>query len=150
MVAVPAMTLDDPAHTLLLAEHRSNGEYVLHSARMVGDEDDHAVWSQSCRVWRTAAAATVIEHFPADSEAFDRASRHPIELGGWKQQYQAEIGAVTALLELLGTLADAADRRAVESEAESARMPPRRARPRAPLRSGHRHITRTPAPLAHA
>jgi len=151
MVTVPAMTPDDPAHTLLLlAEHRSSGEYVLHSARMVGDEDDHALWSQSCRVWRTAAAATIIAHFPANSDAFDRASRPPVELGDWKRQYQAEIRAVTALLELLGTLADAADRRAVESEAEPAHMPARRALPRAASRRGPRHITPTPAPTAHA
>ena len=43
----------------LLDEHRSRGEYVLHSARMVGDEEDHAIWQQSRRAWAAAARAAL-------------------------------------------------------------------------------------------
>ncbi|HEY4897028.1 MAG TPA: hypothetical protein VII01_13160 [Solirubrobacteraceae bacterium] len=91
---------DQTRNRPLIEQHRSGGEYVLHSARMVGDEDDHAVWSQGCRVWRAAAATTVIECLPEQRAAFAEAAQHPRGLSGWKQQYEAEIRAVTAILEL--------------------------------------------------
>jgi hypothetical protein len=43
----------------LLDEHRSHGEYVLESARMVGDEEDHAIWRQSRKLWAAAAVAAL-------------------------------------------------------------------------------------------
>jgi hypothetical protein len=101
------MSHEDPARTIpLLAEHRSSGEYVLQSARMVGDEDDHAIWSQSCRLWRARTAETIAEHFPLHRAALADASRQPQGLADWKQQYEAEMRSVRAVLSLLDSIAN--------------------------------------------
>ncbi|HEX5224264.1 MAG TPA: hypothetical protein VFW29_03945 [Solirubrobacteraceae bacterium] len=86
-----------------LAEHRSAGEYVLQTARMVGDEDDHAVWRRSRCAWRDALTAALERAFPdAPRGALD------VRLGGapagWKKLYEAEIRTVADGLELLAEL----------------------------------------------
>jgi hypothetical protein len=44
-----------------LAEHRSLGESVLLSARMVGDEEDYAVWKYSRQSWAEAVVTALAE-----------------------------------------------------------------------------------------
>lgn len=96
------MDSHDLARTLsLLDQYRAGGEYVLHSARMVGDEDDHAIWRQSRRVWSSEAVA-LVQKLSADA-ARDlalacRAAEGP---GNWKKQYVAELESVEAGLERL-------------------------------------------------
>jgi hypothetical protein len=110
---------DETARTLsLLAEHRSGGEYVLHSARMVGDEEDHAIWRQSRRAWRTAAASAVSTRFPSEGTAFRQVCRAPTELDGWRRQYEAELRTVRAGLDLLGALAETTEMQSGRPEAE--------------------------------
>ena len=67
----------------VIDEHRSRGECILDSARMVGDEQDHAIWKQCRRAW-AAAALTALEDFDvsvelqsltAPAESFAPASR---------------------------------------------------------------------------
>jgi len=86
-----------------LAEHRSAGEYVLQTARMVGDEDDHAVWRRSRRAWHEAVIATLAREFPGTPlTAFN------VRLGGaptgWKKLYEAEVRTVADGLALLAEL----------------------------------------------
>jgi hypothetical protein len=93
-----------------LAEHHSAGEYVLQSARMVGDEDDHAIWRRSRCSWRDAVAAMLSRAFPGER----RADALNVQLNtaptGWKQLYEAEIAAVRAGLTLLEELDEEARR----------------------------------------
>jgi hypothetical protein len=113
------MTADDTARTLmLLAEHRSRGEYVLHSARMVGDEDDHAIWRQSRDAWRMAATSTVITRLPEESAAFRQASQPPAPSEGWRRHYEAELRSVRAGLELLATFAETIEMTSLMERAE--------------------------------
>ena len=86
----------------MLAEHRSDGEYLLHSARLVGDEDDHSIWRQSRRIWLAATADAVFAHFPA--ETVELGPREPAAGQGWKRQYEAELRTVRDGLRLLDTL----------------------------------------------
>ena len=98
------MLLDDPARTrTLLAEHRSDGEYVLHSARLVGDEDDHSIWRQSRRAWLAATADVLFAYFPG--ETVELGPREPTGVD-WKRQYEAELRTVRDGLRLLDTLSE--------------------------------------------
>jgi hypothetical protein len=94
-----------------LAEHCSRGEYVLHSARMVGDEDDYAVWRMSRLAWREDVAAALAGDFPEDAHVkFLSACASPAPSGGWKRVYEAELRTVNEGLSLLGDLADSLQR----------------------------------------
>ncbi len=104
-----------------LAEHRSAGEYVLQSARMVGDEDDHAIWRRSRASWRDEVAATMNRAFPGGDRRADalivQMSTQP---AGWKQVYEAEIRAVQAGLALVAALAaEASEQLAAQPPASS-------------------------------
>jgi hypothetical protein len=101
------MPLDDPARTRsLLAEHRSDGEDVLHAARLVGDEDDYSIWRQSRRVWLAATADVLCSHFPTETLELDPVD--PVNSAGadWKRQYDSELRTVREGLRLLDTLAE--------------------------------------------
>jgi hypothetical protein len=86
-----------------LAEHRSAGEYVLQSARMVGDEDDQAIWRRSRCAWRDAVTSMLSRTFPeAERSALDvRLTGAP---SGWKKLYEAELRTVVDGLALLDEL----------------------------------------------
>jgi hypothetical protein len=88
----------------LLAEHCSGGEYVLSSARLVGDEEDHSIWRQSQRAWVAAATDALFAHFPA--EQLDVSLREPVLGSGWKGQYEAELRTVRDGLKLLESLSE--------------------------------------------
>lgn len=97
------MTPEDPAWTRsLLAERRSDGEYVLHSAKLVGDEDDHSIWRQSRRAWLAATADVLFAHFPAEKLEFG--PRDPDRQSDWKRQYEAELRTVRDGMKLLEQL----------------------------------------------
>jgi len=99
------MHLDDPARTRsLLAERRSDGEYVLHSARLVGDEDDYSVWRQSRRAWLAATADSLFAHFPAAE--LDLGPRETTAGTDWKRQYEVELRNVREGLRLIEALAE--------------------------------------------
>jgi hypothetical protein len=90
-----------------LAEHCSRGEYVLHAARMVGDEDDYAVWRMSRLAWREEVATVLVDGFPEDARVkFLTACASPEHGGGWKRVYEAELRTVNQGLALLSNLAD--------------------------------------------
>ena len=91
-----------------LAEHHSAGEYVLQSARMVGDEDDHAIWRRSRGAWRDSLAGTLSRAFPGERRADVLNVQMSTAPTGWKQLYEAEVRAVQAGLELLEELAEEA------------------------------------------
>jgi hypothetical protein len=95
-----------------LAEHCSRGEYVLHSARMVGDEDDYSIWRMSRLAWREEVAAELVEGFPAEgSLRFLTICASPTNSsGGWKRVYEAELRTVNDGLALLNELADTLQR----------------------------------------
>jgi hypothetical protein len=111
------MSFDDPARTRsLLAEHRSDGEYVLSSARLVGDEADHSIWRQSRRAWVAAATDALFTHFPA--ERLDVGPREPAPGSGWKGQYEAELRTVREGLKLLQSLAERVETSSLAGHAE--------------------------------
>jgi hypothetical protein len=113
------MTAEDTARTLmLLAEHRSSGEYVLHSAKMVGDEDDHAIWRQSRDSWRMGASAAVLTRLPEESAAFRQACQPQIESAGWRREYEAELASVRAGLDLLARFAETLEMRSLMERAK--------------------------------
>ncbi len=103
--------------TFLLAEHRSKGEYLVHSARMVGDEDDYAVWRQGRRAWTDATAATIEEVF-SDAVAADfcRTCADPPLGEIWKRQYERELRSIGAALQRLAALSEEIERRAEMAE----------------------------------
>jgi hypothetical protein len=111
MPAVTAVDGNDAARKRsTIAELRSGGEYVLHSARMVGDEDDHFIWRSSRRAWIDAGAMNLARAFAGDvSVKFDRACRTPVQSANWKRQYELELGSVNAALEMLARLEDELD-----------------------------------------
>jgi hypothetical protein len=101
------MDADETARTLrLLDEHRSRGEYVLLSARMVGDEDDHAVWSQTCQAWTVATVAALRSRPNLDGVDLIDAPRVPDAAPSWKHQYEAELRSVTEGLDTLTTVTE--------------------------------------------
>jgi hypothetical protein len=103
MIAHLGMSPDDAARTRsLLAERRSDGEYVLHAARLVGDEDDHSIWCRTRRLWLAATADLLFAHFPA--ERLDLGPREPEPGVGWKRQYEAELRSVREGMRLLAQL----------------------------------------------
>ncbi len=79
---------------------------MLQSARMVGDEEDYAVWQRGCETWRAAVALTLDEHF-CDS-AITLAQRRAVSPPGasWKREYEAELQDVAATLQLLTRLSE--------------------------------------------
>jgi hypothetical protein len=89
----------------LLAEHRSDGEYVLSSARMVGDEEDHSIWRQSRRAWLASTADVLFAHFPSEHLELD-AGEPAGHAAGWKGQYESELRTVREGLRLLDSLAE--------------------------------------------
>jgi hypothetical protein len=95
-----------------LAEHCSRGEYVLHSARMVGDEDDYSIWRMSRLAWREEVAAVLVESLPEEASVrFLTICASPMDSsGGWKRVYEAELRTVNEGLALLGDLAESLQR----------------------------------------
>jgi hypothetical protein len=93
----------------LLEEHRANGEYLLHSARMVGDEEDHAIWRTGTRVWREEVAGSIALASSREKATSFRAASVAVPAGGWKPQYVAEVKIVKDAIALLAVLADEAD-----------------------------------------
>jgi hypothetical protein len=93
-----------------LAEHHSAGEYVLQSARMVGDEDDHEIWRRSRCSWCEGLADTLSRAFPGERRADVLSVQMSQAPTGWKQLYEAEIRTVQAGLALLDALAEEAHR----------------------------------------
>ena len=113
------MSFDDPARTRsLLAEHRSDGQYVLSSARMVGDEEDHSIWRQSRRAWITAATEVIVAHFPSEPLALEGLEPTP-HASGWKGQYESELRTVREGLRLLDSLAERVTTSTLESRHEA-------------------------------
>jgi len=108
---VMAMDAENEETLRLLAEHRAGGEYVCHAARMVGDEEDHAIWRQSRYAWSAAASATVAARIPDEGERFRRACEPPKHSAGWKRQYESELSTVTAGLRLLTSYTEAIEMR---------------------------------------
>jgi hypothetical protein len=79
----------------VLDAHRNDGEYLLHSARMVGDEQDHAIWRAGARAWREEVAASIADAASADAAVqFRRAAIENVPPGSWKPQYVAEVKLV--------------------------------------------------------
>ena len=96
----------------LLTEHRSGGEYLLHSARMVGDEEDHAIWRRGRQAWSESTAEMLTEAFPEARPRFLRPDVSPLQGSDWKRAYEAELRTVHAnlvLLESLGETAESSD-----------------------------------------
>jgi hypothetical protein len=91
----------------LLSTRRAAGEYVLQSARMVGDEDDYAIWQRGWETWRAAVARMLEEHF-SDSPITrpDRRAALPLGGEGWKCEYEADLQDVGATLQLLTKLSE--------------------------------------------
>ena len=115
------MKRDEPARMLsMLAELCSSGEYVLHAARMVGDEEDHAIWRQSLRNWRGEVAGLIDAHFPHEGSALRQLSLDTAGSAGWKQQYEGELRTVRATLELLAALSEAVSMSEVAEQPEYA------------------------------
>ncbi len=111
------MPTEDPARTRsLLAERRSDGEYVLHSARLVGDEDDLSIWRQSRRAWLAATADVLFAHFP--SEKLELGPREPDRDSDWKRQYEAELRTVREGMRLLEQLDERIETSALVLHAE--------------------------------
>lgn len=117
------MSIDDPARMRsLLAEHRSDGEYVLSSARLVGDEEDHSIWRQSRRAWLAAAKDVLVAHFPSEHLALDLGEQaRPAT--GWKRQYESELRTVREGLRLLDSLAEKVETTSLASEHEGHQEP---------------------------
>lgn len=112
------MSIDDPARTRsFLAEHRSDGEYVLSSARMVGDEEDHSIWRQSRRAWLAATTDVLFAHFPSERLALDPGEPAG-QTTGWKGQYESELRTVREGLRLLDSLAEKVAATSLESQHE--------------------------------
>jgi hypothetical protein len=112
------MSYEDPARTRsLLAEHRSDGEYVLSSARLVGDEEDHSIWRQARRAWLASTSDVLFAHFP--SEHLDLETPKPAsQSGGWKGQYEAELRTVRDGLKLLDALAERVETSSLSGDPE--------------------------------
>jgi hypothetical protein len=87
-----------------LAEHHRAGEYVLQSARMVGDENDHAVWRRSRCAWRDALLATFNRLAPGEPRLDALNVRLDGPPSGWKKLYEAELRALQSGLDLLAEL----------------------------------------------
>ncbi len=89
-----------------LEKYHSLGEYVLHSARMVGDEEDHAIWKQSRYAWAASTVSVLAE--PADIRALEslRTFSGTGAEGNWKHQYEAEVRSVSTDLELISKVHD--------------------------------------------
>jgi hypothetical protein len=83
-----------------LEKCHSLGECVLDAARMVGDEEDHAIWEQSRYAWASFTVSMLAE--PADIRALE-SLRAFADAGtaGWKHQYEAEVRSVSTDLELI-------------------------------------------------
>ena len=123
------MPLDDSAGTRsLLAERRADGEYVLHAARLVGDEEDFAIWRQSRRAWLAATADVLFAHFP--SERLEFGPRQPEPGIDWKRQYEAELRTVRDGVKLLEQLNERIQTSATARHTEGYCAPRRPARGR--------------------
>ncbi len=107
---------DSSQRRSLLAERRSDGEYVLHSAKLVGDEDDHLIWRQARRAWLAATADVLFAHFPA--EKLDFGPREPEPGTDWKRQYEAELRTVREGMTLLDRLDERIETSALVGHAE--------------------------------
>jgi hypothetical protein len=85
----------------LIDRHLADGEYVIHSARMVGDDEDHAIWRQSRRKWCDDSLATVSRIAPESADELRLCCGVPAAEENWKQQYVAELKSVELALEHL-------------------------------------------------
>ena len=111
MVRLPAMERKDAAcKRSAIAELRSGGEYLLHSAKMVGDEEDYFIWRSSCRAWIDSGSPKIAATFGEDAGAeFDRSCRARVQKADWKRQYEFELRTINAALGVLVRLEDELD-----------------------------------------
>jgi hypothetical protein len=86
-----------------LADQVLVGEQVLQSARMVGDEQDAAVWQVNRHAWMGSAAAALQDVFPAALDEF-RLACHATVRGRWRTVFDAEVRAIEDGLELISSL----------------------------------------------
>jgi hypothetical protein len=86
-----------------LADQLLVGEQVLQSARMVGDEQDAAVWQVNRQAWIDSATAAVHAVFPESLEEFQLAC-HATTRGRWRAVFEAEARAIEAGLEMISSL----------------------------------------------
>jgi hypothetical protein len=93
---------DDAARmTTALTEHHSHGEYLLESARMVGDIDDYVIWRSGRNAWRDTAATVISDYSTEQAMEFRKVCHVPSDIESWKRQYELELGTLQEGLELL-------------------------------------------------
>ncbi len=79
------------------------GEQVLQSARLVGDEQDLAVWELNRQSWITTTAATLEDVMPHAVDDF-RITCHGTVRGHWRAVFAAEQRATEEGLRLISSL----------------------------------------------
>jgi hypothetical protein len=102
--------LDSLEHSALpqrLEKQRSLGEYLLESARMVGDEDDYAVWKQSRLGWSATVAAILAGLRSIRGPQHPAPDHSPDAHLNWKQSYEAELRSVRSDLLLIAKAGEA-------------------------------------------
>jgi hypothetical protein len=94
-----------------LTEHHSHGEYLLQSARMVGDIDDYMIWRSGRNAWRDTAATVISDYSTEQAIEFRKVCHVPSDIESWRRQYELELRTLQEGLELL-----VAWRAAIEAE----------------------------------
>jgi hypothetical protein len=84
-----------------LTEHHSHGEYLLQSARMVGDLDDYMIWRSGRNAWRDTAATVISDYSTEQAMEFRKVCHVPSDIESWKRQYELELRTLQDGLELL-------------------------------------------------
>jgi hypothetical protein len=88
---------------IVLADQLLMGEQVLQTVRLVGDEQDVAVWQVNRQTWIDSTAATLSEAFPDSVDDF-RIACHATVRGHWRAVFEAEARAMEDGLRLIGSL----------------------------------------------
>jgi hypothetical protein len=90
---------------LALSQQLARGEYLVHSARMVGDVDDYATWHAGRAAWReTVARMLAAQVSDEQAQAFCRLCVMASERESWKRRYEIELRALKAGLDLIEEL----------------------------------------------
>ena len=88
---------------IVLADQILTGEQVLQSVRMIGDQQDAAVWQVNRKTWIDRTAAALEEAFPQAVDDF-RIACHATVRGHWRTVFQAEVRALEEGLRLISSL----------------------------------------------
>ena len=83
---------------------------MLQSVRMIGDQQDAAVWQVNRKTWIDRTAAALEEAFPQAVDDF-RIACHATVRGHWRTVFQAEVRATLAAHDSDGDRREASDRR---------------------------------------